>query len=348
LEIVANYLRSASLLGYRELAQSVGLQPYRMLDLVGLPPASLTEADLKIPTASVIRLLEDSARMSGVEDFGLRLGELRTHSITGALGLAIREKPTIRAALKALSEHMYLATDSMFLCLEETTDIAIVGLGLNLAGRTSARQGFELFACIIHRMFRSHFGKEWRPKVVCFSHAAPADLKTHRRLLGPAVEFGHDFNGLVIDRSDLDAPIATADPVIARQIERYLEHLGGRPDANATERVRERVLALLPTGACTVETVAQHLGVDRRTLHRRLAAESCTFSELLQTVRCEYAAHYLCNGRRSMADVAGLLGFSAQSAFTRWFRAQFGCCPSAWRRDQRRPAPALAGRVVEA
>jgi AraC-like DNA-binding protein len=348
LEIAANYLRSASLDGYMELAQSVGLSPCDMLDRVGLPRLCLTDPDLKVPTAAVLQLLEESARASGAEDFGLRLGELRAFSITGALGLAIRDRPTIRSALQALNDHMYLASDSMYLRVEESRDMAIVVLGLNLAGRSSGRQGYELFACVVHRMLRSHFGKDWRPKAVCFSHAAPTDLRTHRRLLGLNVEFGHDFNGLVIERSDLDAHNAAADPVIARQIERYLEHLGGRSNANATDRVRERVLALLPTGACNVERVAQHLGVDRRTVHRRLAAESCTFTELVQTIRCEYAAHYLCNGRRSMADVAGLLGFSAQSAFTRWFRAQFGCSPSAWRREQLRPGAAVDARGARA
>jgi AraC-like DNA-binding protein len=330
----ANYLRSSSLLGYLEVARSVGLSPQRMLDVVGLPLACLTEPDLKISTAAVIQLLEESARLTGIDDFGLRMAEQRAYSIAGTLGLAVRDQPTMRAALTALSNHMYLASNSLFLRVEEAHDIAIVVFGLSLGGRASARQAFELGVCNIHRLFRSHFGKDWRPKAACFSHAAPADLRPHRRLFGPFIEFGHDFNGLVIDRSDLDAPIATADPVIARQIERYLEHLGGRPDANATDRVRERVLARLPTGGCTVETVAQDLGVDRRTVHRRLAAERCTFTELVQKVRCEYAAYYLCNRSRSMADVAGLLGFSAQSAFTRWFRAQFGCSPSAWRREQ--------------
>ena len=329
---MTNFFRSASLIGYRELAASVGLSPERMVEAAGLPRACLADADLKIPAASLIQLLEESARASGVEDFGLRLAEARANQVTGTLGLVIRDQPTIRAALMAIGDYMYLASDSMFLRIEESNDIAIMVFGLNLGGRGSARQAFELGVCNIYRMIRSISRKDWRPRSVCFSHAAPADQRTHRRLFGPCVEFGHDFNGLVMDRADLDAAVPSADPLIARQVERYVEHLGGRPAATATERVRERVLALLPTGACTVERVALQLGVDRRTIHRRLAAGNCTFSELVQKVRCEYAAHYLTNGPRSMADVAGLLGFSAQSAFTRWFHAQFGCSPSAWRR----------------
>jgi AraC-like DNA-binding protein len=77
--------------------------------------------------------------------------------------------------------------------------------------------------------------------------------------------------------------------------------------------------------------VAQRLGVDRRTVHRRLAEEGETFSSLLDSVRAELATRYIDNRDRPLASVAELLGFSAHSAFARWFRGQFGCSVSEWR-----------------
>ena len=43
-------------------------------------------------------------------------------------------------------------------------------------------------------------------------------------------------------------------------------------------QVRQLVVMLLGSGSCTIERVAQHLGVDRRTIHRRLASDGQTFS----------------------------------------------------------------------
>ena len=93
-------------------------------------------------------------------------------------------------------------------------------------------------------------------------------------------------------------------------------------------RVRDLVVSLLGTGTCTIDRVAQHLGVDRRTIHRHLLREGETFSEILDAVRRELAARYLADGRRSLAEVSSLLGFSAPSGFTRWHRKQFGAAPS--------------------
>lgn len=55
------------------------------------------------------------------------------------------------------------------------------------------------------------------------------------------------------------------------------------------------------------------------------------FSELVNGVRTELVQRYLANPRHSMAAISQMLGYSAPSAFTRWFSAQFGEAPQRWR-----------------
>ena len=42
------------------------------------------------------------------------------------------------------------------------------------------------------------------------------------------------------------------------------------------------------------------------------------------------------DGNRPLKEIAGLLGFSAQSALARWFRGRFGCSITDWRGGGRR------------
>ena len=51
----------------------------------------------------------------------------------------------------------------------------------------------------------------------------------------------------------------------------------------------------------------------------------------MDSVRAELVTRYIDNRDRPLASVAELLGFSALSAFSRWFRSQFGCSVSEWR-----------------
>jgi AraC-like DNA-binding protein len=63
---------------------------------------------------------------------------------------------------------------------------------------------------------------------------------------------------------------------------------------------------------------------DRRTIHRRLAREGETFSDMLDAVRRELADRYIKEGKRSLTEVSELLGFSALSGFSRWYKRQNG------------------------
>ena len=188
------------------------------------------------------------------------------------------------------------------------------------------QQATELVAGVVFRVLGVFMGASWRPRLVCFSHRAPPSLAVHRRVFGQAVEFGHQFNGIVCNAADLDAPNPGADPVMVRYTSRLLEQAGDT--LTTVAQVRQLIVLLLPRGHCRVEAVAQHLGIERRTVARRLDAEGASFSALLEQVRSELVARYLEDGARPLAEIATLLGFSEPSAFARWHRQRFGVAAS--------------------
>jgi len=165
-------------------------------------------------------------------------------------------------------------------------------------------------------------GKEWQPRSVSFMHPAPANLAWHRSILGSNLLFSQDYNGIALLSADLDAPLQSADPAMRQQV-RQLVHddLAGHT-LTFREEVEQLIMALLPTGRCGADQVAMHLGVDRRTVHRRLSAHGTTFTQVLDEIRLEQAQRLLGYGDRKLTDIAPLLGFSSLSAFSRWKR---GC-----------------------
>jgi AraC-like DNA-binding protein len=286
---------------------------------------------MKIPAGPVARLLEASAQAAGVEDFGLRLSEMRRLSVLGPVGLIMREQPTVRKAIEALSQYGRLHNEAMRIKLEETGGLVVIGPELTLKRPEATRQSIDLSIGVLYRILRIFLGERWRPQYVSFTHAAPRRRDTYRRIFGVRVEFGADFDGIVCTAGDIDAAMPASDPAMARYVQQYLESIAGHPYVSTAEKVRELVAATLPSGHCSVDRVAEQLGVDRRTVHRRLARDGETFSTILDTVRTELAARYIENRERPLYVVAEMLGFSALSAFSRWFRARFGCSVSAWR-----------------
>lgn len=331
-QTVISVVRSASLTNYAEIARQVGLDPAQMLREFGLPSRCLQEPELKVSADAVRQLLEASAERSGIEGFGLLMAEARRLSDLGPLGLLIREQPTLRLAVEAFVRHGRRLNESLFLTIEETGEVLVLREELIVGSSGPVRQSTELAIGVAYRMLRSFLGPQWRPRRVCFAHEAPRDRSVHDRVFGRnIVEFGHDFNGIVCSRKDLDLPNPNADPGIARLAREMIESRDASSSSSLpmTAQVRDLVVQLMATGSCTIEVTARHLGVDRRTVHRHLAQEGETFSGIVEAVRRELAERYVIEGRRPLADISALLGFSAPSSFSRWYRQQFGASPSA-------------------
>ena len=270
---MSGVIRSASLTNYAEVARKVGLDPPRMLREFGLPPRCLEDAELPVPIDKVRALLEASAERSGVEGFGLLMAETRRLSNLGPLGLLLREQPTVRRAVEALVAYGRHINEDLYLTIEDAGDVVVLREELVIGGTGSVRQSTELAIGVAFRMLRTLLGPEWRPRRVCFAHDPPADRSVHERVLGRNVEFGHDFNGIVCARSDLEAPNPNADPELARFARKLLDTESAARGGTTSADVRKLVVMLLPTGGCSIDRAAQHLGVDRRTVHRRLLRE---------------------------------------------------------------------------
>ena len=189
------------------------------------------------------------------------------------------------------------------------------------------RQAVDAAMGTSFRIVQVFLGDAWRPRQVSFRHRAPDRLAWYRRVFGQNVLFGREFNEIVCSAQDLDVPNPGADPVMAAYSQRLLgKDLGSQ--ASTSDRVRRLVVLLLPRGLCRADVVAQHLGVSRRTVDNRLAAEGTTFQVLVDDMRRELLANYLDGKAHSLSEIAPLLGFSELSAFSRWHRAQFGASVS--------------------
>jgi AraC-like DNA-binding protein len=328
-------LRSASLTNYVEVAREVGLDPYWGLRQAGISAAALLDPDIRLPADSTMRMLEDSARIAGVEDFGLRMGETRHLANLGPLAVALQEAPTLRKALESFARYVRLQNEAMGVRIEESGDVAVLILEVVDGGRGTFRQSVELVICVLYRTLRSLLSTEWRPRQICFSHSAPVNVATHRRVFGMPVDFDQDFDGIVLASMDFDTAISSYDPVLAPHAREFLDARLAQSDATTPDQVRRLVFALLPVGECVAERVAQRLGMHRKTLYRHLADHGQTYSSVVDEVRGELVTRYVESGERPLTEVARLLGFSSLSAFSRWFSGRYGCTVSAWRRSRR-------------
>jgi AraC-like DNA-binding protein len=78
------------------------------------------------------------------------------------------------------------------------------------------------------------------------------------------------------------------------------------------------------------------MGLSERTLHRRLSAHGLTFRGVLDRAQRRLAEGLLTQSDHSIAEIAFLIGFSEQSAFTRAFKRWANDAPAAFGAARRR------------
>jgi AraC-like DNA-binding protein len=329
-------IRSASLAGFRDIVRGAGFDAHRLLREAGLPADSLSNPDLRVPAMKVAILLETTAVLPGLGDLGLRMARTRNMSNWGPIALAIRDEPTLRDALQAVMRFGHMHNEALLLRVDEEQGLAIVREHIAADQPIALRQSSELVIGAVFRMLQLLLGPGWQPRAVCFSHAAPHERGPHERMFGSQVRFNQDFSGIVCAASDLDLALPAADPIMAGYARQYLEQFDTRRQQPMSEDVRRLVILLLPSGRATLENIARHLGVHRRTVLRHLSAEQQTFAGIVNEVRRGLAVRHLDRRERPLGEIAALLGFGDLSAFSRWFKTSFGCSASRFARDGRR------------
>jgi AraC-like DNA-binding protein len=303
-----------------------------MLRRAGLPVAALDHPDYPIPADRLQALLADCAKSAASEEFGLLVGGAFKLSMKGPLGLLMREQSTVRASVEVLRRYLRYQGDNVEIRTAPQPGGLMVMPALLSARTRASRHMVEMTLAMYVQIFRGLLGEDWSPMRSTFAHESPADSAPHRALLGP-VEFGAPVSGFVLTEEDLSTSLGAADPHMAQEIARVIEASGTLgAGVSVSETVSALILRLLPDGDCGVDRVAQHLGVDRRTVHRRLAAEGKSFTQLLDAARRDVAARQLTQGDQPLTEVAAMVGFSSLSTFSRWFRQTSGVQPSEYRR----------------
>ncbi|MNE81766.1 HTH-type transcriptional regulator AppY [compost metagenome] len=79
--------------------------------------------------------------------------------------------------------------------------------------------------------------------------------------------------------------------------------------------------------------MADLLHMSDRTLKRQLAAESTSFSTIVDEVRYRHATSLLSRTDYSLEQIADELGYSDVANFSRDFKRWSGRSPSNWRKD---------------
>lgn len=194
----------------------------------------------------------------------------------------------------------------------------------------STRESDETLISSLANFVRMLVGDErLTPTKVGFVHPKPKQLEPYQELLGCEVEFACKNTYVSFPLSMLTLKVQKADPALRALLEQQANSLlTVLPNGDQFEQAFYKyLLRAMQDGKPTIEEIAAYMKLSARTLHRRLQEREMEFKPLLQRTRQQLAKQYLKDGRLTLAEIALLLGYSEQSAFTRAFKQWFSETP---------------------
>lgn len=315
-----------------DAAAARGVLPEALARAAGLPATSLAPPPDTLAAADYVKLLDAGALLANDPHFGLHVGEcvkLGAYSVYGLVLLACRD---FGQALEQTMRYEALAHELGRSRI--TVEGALARYEWISHYPQASRHLVESVFAGIQTFGRWLAGGQLPPVRVAFAHEAEANPREYERVFGGRPQFGAGANTGRFDASLLTLPVPNADVGLYPVLQQHAEHLlAQRAQARPSivEQVRAAIIRNLAQDRVRLATIAQELALSPRTLQRKLGEAGAGYQEVLDGARYALARDYLRQPGLSLADVAFLLGYQEQSAFTHAFREWSGLNPGAWR-----------------
>ncbi|RAU45078.1 MULTISPECIES: AraC family transcriptional regulator [unclassified Pseudomonas] len=312
----------------------------RVFGRSGIDPEHLLHPTLSLPLTNYCKVLEEAARQTGCDNFGLRYGQQFQPKALGLLGYIGLCSPTLEDALINFAEAFPFHQHSTLIELVDQGECYRFDYQVRHGAIHERRQDAELTMGMAMNLVRHVLGPQWAPRQVAFEHARPQDWHEHRDAFHADVQFAQGCNSLLIPKRDVAGHVMPgSDPILLMLIKDAIRQLGDSgSEANMLDRARQTILANLHLGEPALEAVAHDLGLSEWTLQRKLRDLGLSFSQLVDQIRRETALAHLKQQHLSVTQLASLLGYSETSAFSRAFKRWFGTSPRQWRSAATTPA----------
>ena len=313
----------------RELRRQV-LDVERIVTEAGLDMREINLEEGRIPFLKHAALLEIAAHETGDDYFGLHIAKQVDPRDLGALGYIGLSSQTLGDALRNLERYLATITESFRIELSLDDDFAHVTFKPTHSSFLRHRQANEFGGCVFVKAYQFFTKSEIAPAGVRYEHRYDGDAREHIKILGCPVTFGQNRNQVILNRRDMATPIETADDRLLRILSDHCEEILKKNARNKSEHIiklERHIVDLLPKGQAKAKVVATELGMSERTLVRNLAEKGTSFSEVLSQLRHELALKYLRQPELNLTQVAFLLGYANQSAFSAAFKRTTGQTP---------------------
>jgi AraC-like DNA-binding protein len=330
----------AATAGLLEAITVAGANPEQILQSFALDPSVFSKPEGFIPCSVFAGILNEAARATGDDCFGLHFGESFHPKNIGPLAYVALNSPTIGAGILNVERYLHVYDSSAKWLFTTEGNRGYIRFVLTGLGAEQLRQSNEHGMAIIINTLRMMAGSHWAPEEIQFAHQAPESTSEHHRIFRAPVVFGCETNAVVIELDFIERQVPAADQQLYQIMTQYLDRvLSEMPREDGfVSSIRKAIAESMRDGDPKLARVAKKMGMGSRTLQRRLKEYGSDFKQLVEDTRQRFAVSYLKDPKNTLTEIAFLLGYSELSAFHRAFKRWTRSTPLDYQRRARSQA----------
>jgi AraC-like DNA-binding protein len=320
--------------GLLHYTSTLGMDPFEVCGTANIPFPINMDPGARIPASRFYSIWTEVIEQAGDLDFGLHYAAFtRKQPSRDILTAVMFNCPTVGAAMEILTRYHDLATDLIQIRIQEQGETVHYAWVTPLEGILDRHISEAVIAWLFFTL--QELTNQSTPiHKVHFRHPEPASTIEHQKIFNCQIAFEQPENEIIIAHEVLDFLLPLADPRIIQHLEAILQEQLNElyPSNTWAEQVSQYISQMLLQGEPPkITTAAKEFALSTRQLQNKLKSEGTSYRKLLEQVRKEMSLRYLKEPDVNLYDIAFLLGFSDQSAFTHAFKRWTGSSPGEYR-----------------
>ncbi len=281
----------------------------------------MADPDARIPRIKLLALWREICQRINDPLLGLKLGSAFRARDLGLVGYIMAASGTLDIALRSLVRYSRIIADDVQFAIHPhgaTLDLEVSApVDLSALEHPIISRIASVFA-----VMREITESDLRPVALRLPQPAPPDPAPYHNFFRTKVRFAAGGPVLTLRTGDLDLPIPSADIALGHYLEDYASKiLDSFPsDESLVHRIRRLLMIRLASGDPGIGGIASALGLNARTLQRRLREQGTNYRALCDSFRRATARQLLADPRISIKEISFLLGYQDLGAFYRAFR----------------------------
>ena len=311
-------------------AVAEGASRSSLLASIGLDEARLRNPLNRLSSQLALRTFRVLERQFGDPAIALRIGEKASMQNFSDLGFATRLSNNLATVIDSNVQLQILRQNMVTTTFNPVAKPPTLYWNIQLGDTEDFAPFVEFSAATFARLARQVLGEPPLLRRVDFMHAARFDRTRYEDAFECPVRFSMPETKMEMTARQLFRALPNANPaLLAAATERYSKPAHWMADGKQNTAMSYFYLSNeIDKSPPTLDRMASSFGMTERSLRRNLVNEGHPFRELLDTVRRDLCALYFQEDKRSLSEIALLLGYSDLSAFTRAHKRWHGVAPS--------------------